>query len=96
MNRDKTKFQYTKQEIPDNLKYHSDDSDSSEFSQIRKSKKLNNNNQILLLAVIVSFLFVLSTGISYGHSRFGIEFFSLILLLKLLSLFDFRLTSSHF
>ena len=38
MNRDKLKFQYTKQDIPDNLKYHSDDSDSSEVSGLRKSK----------------------------------------------------------
>ena len=38
MNRDKLKFQYTKQDIPDNLKYHSDDSDSSDISGLRKSK----------------------------------------------------------
>ena len=38
MNRDKLKFQYTKQDIPDNLKYHSDDSDSSDNSRLRKSK----------------------------------------------------------
>ena len=38
INRDKLKFQYNKQDIPDNLKYHSDDSDSSEISGLRKSK----------------------------------------------------------
>ena len=45
MVREKGKYEYNKQEIPENLKYHSD-SDSSEISEIRKSKKLllNNNN----------------------------------------------------
>ena len=46
MNRDKLKFQYTKQDIPDSLKYHSDDSDSSEVSGLRKSKILKKNNII--------------------------------------------------
>ena len=46
MNRDKLKFQYTKQDIPDNLKYHSDDSDSSEVSGLRKSKISKKNNQL--------------------------------------------------
>ena len=32
MKRDKLKFQYMKQDIPDSLKYHSDDSDSSDPS----------------------------------------------------------------
>ena len=52
LNRDKLKFQYSKQEIPDNLKYNSDDSESSDISGLRKSRKsrksdknsdLNNN-----------------------------------------------------
>jgi len=38
MNRDKLKFQYTKQDIPDNLKYNSDESESSEISGLKKSK----------------------------------------------------------
>ena len=42
MNRDKVNYQYIKQDIPDSLKYNSDDSDSSEFSQLRKSKNKNN------------------------------------------------------
>ena len=42
MNRDKAKYQYIKQDIPDSLKYNSDDSDSSEFSQLRKSKNKKN------------------------------------------------------
>ena len=46
MNRDKLKFQYTKQEIPDNLKYHSDDSESSDISGLRKSKISKKNNSI--------------------------------------------------
>ena len=46
LNRDKLKFQYTKQEIPDNLKYHSDDSDSSEVSGLRKSKISKKNNEL--------------------------------------------------
>ena len=44
MNRDKLKFQYTKQDIPDNLKYHSDESESSDISGLRKSKKSKNDN----------------------------------------------------
>ena len=45
MSREKGKYEYNKQEIPENLKYHSD-SDSSELSELRNSKKLklNNNN----------------------------------------------------
>ena len=39
MNRDKVKFQYAKQDIPDNLKYHSDESEMSENDELRKSKK---------------------------------------------------------
>ena len=57
MVREKGKYEYNKQEIPENLKYHSDDSDSSEISELRKSKKfknsinrintnINNDNQI--------------------------------------------------
>ena len=47
MNRDKLKFQYMKHDIPDNLKYHSDDSDSSDVSGLKKSKILKKNNLIL-------------------------------------------------
>ena len=47
MNRDKLKFQYMKHDIPDNLKYHSDDSDSSDVSGLRKSKILKKNNIII-------------------------------------------------
>ena len=46
MKRDKLKFQYMKQDIPDSLKYHSDDSDSSDPSGLRKSKILKKNNMI--------------------------------------------------
>ena len=45
MNRDKLKFQYTKQDIPDNLKYHSDESESSDISGLRKSKKSKNGSR---------------------------------------------------
>ena len=38
MNRDKVKFQYAKQDIPDNLKYNSDESENSENDELRKSK----------------------------------------------------------
>ena len=44
LNRDKNKFHYTKQELPENLKYHSDDSDSSESPGLRKSKLLKKEN----------------------------------------------------
>ena len=43
LNREKIKFQYTKQEIPDYLKYHSDDSDTSENIELRKNE--NNNKK---------------------------------------------------
>ena len=46
MNRDKLKFQYNKQDIPDNLKYHSDDSESSEISGLRKSKISKKNYEL--------------------------------------------------
>lgn len=42
------------------------------------------DNLIWVVAVGVSFLFVLSTGHHADHSRFGIELFSLILILRLL------------
>ena len=35
--REKGKYEYNKQEIPENLKYHSDESDSSEVSGMKKS-----------------------------------------------------------
>ena len=38
LNREKIQFQYTKQEIPDYLKYHSDDSDDSENVEFRKKE----------------------------------------------------------
>ena len=51
--REKGKYEYNKQEIPENLKYHSDESDSSEMSGMKKSilskkadNSLNNNNDI--------------------------------------------------
>ena len=48
--REKGKYEYNKQEIPEHLKYHSD-SDSSEFSKNKKSEKIinlkeNQNNNI--------------------------------------------------
>ena len=48
LNREKTKLKYTKQEIPDYLKYHSDESDSFESSGLRKSKLLKKENNINL------------------------------------------------
>ena len=44
LNRDKMKFQYTKQELPENLKYHSDDSDASDSPGLLKSKLLKKEN----------------------------------------------------
>ena len=45
--REKMKYEYNKQEIPENLKYHSD-SDSSEMSELKNNtnQKENNNNNI--------------------------------------------------
>ena len=47
-----------------------------------------SDNLIWVVAVGVSFLFVLSTGHHADHSRFGIELFSLILILRLLDHFS--------
>ncbi len=51
-------------------------------------KKINwqffHDNLLWIVAIIVSFIFVLLTGHTAPHSRFGIELFSLILLLQLL------------
>ena len=41
--REKVKYEYNKQEIPENLKYHSD-SDSSELSELKNNKKSTENN----------------------------------------------------
>lgn len=38
--------------------------------------------QVLILATLMSILFILFTGFYYSHSRFGIELFSLLLLLR--------------
>ena len=50
--REKGKYEYNKQEIPENLKYHSDESDSSEVSGMKKSiisrktdKNIGDNDQ---------------------------------------------------
>lgn len=54
-------------------------------------KKINRQffveNILWFMAIIVSFLFVLMTGHTAAHSRFGIEFFSLIVILRLCSQF---------
>ena len=47
MNRDKVKFQYEKQDIPDNLKYHSDESETSENEELRKSKPSRKKTPII-------------------------------------------------
>ena len=47
MNRDKVKFQYEKQDIPDNLKYHSDESENSENEELRKSKPSRKKTPII-------------------------------------------------
>ena len=47
MNRDKVKFQYAKQDIPDNLKYHSDESELSDNDELRKSKSSKKKTTII-------------------------------------------------
>ena len=37
--REKGKYEYNKQEIPDNLKYHSDESESSHMSNVKRPKR---------------------------------------------------------
>ena len=52
LNREKIQFQYTKQEIPDYLKYHSDDSDDSENIELRKKENNNNKKESNLISNI--------------------------------------------
>ena len=40
--------------------------------------------QVFILATLISFAFILFTGFFYSHSRYGIEMFSLILILRLI------------
>jgi len=47
-------------------------------------KRWIKDEQVLIIATIVSFVFILFTGYYYSHSRFGIELFSLVLLLRLI------------
>lgn len=47
-------------------------------------KRFFSDNLLWIVAIGVSFVFVLLTGHQADHSRFGIELFSLILILKLL------------
>lgn len=49
-----------------------------------KAKVFIKDNQVLLIAVVISFFFVLFTRHDTNHSRFGIELFSLILISKLI------------
>lgn len=48
------------------------------------SKNFFSDNLLWIVAIVVSFAFVLLTGHQADHSRFGIELFSLILILKML------------
>ena len=45
MNRDKVNFQYPNQDIPESLKYNSDDSESDDISGLRKSNNSKNSNK---------------------------------------------------
>jgi len=45
-------------------------------------KQWIKKEQILVIATLVSLFFILATGFYLAHSRFGIEFFSLLLLLR--------------
>ncbi|MBQ6079378.1 MAG: hypothetical protein IJK93_03775 [Muribaculaceae bacterium] len=47
-----------------------------------KFKQWVKKEQVLVTAVLVSLVFILLTGYYLAHSRFGIEFFSLLLLLR--------------
>lgn len=38
--------------------------------------------QVLIIATVVTFVFLLLTGVNFSHSRFGLELFSLLLLLR--------------
>ena len=40
--------------------------------------------QLLILATLLTFIFILFTGFYYSHSRFGIELFSLLLILRMI------------
>ena len=45
MNRDKVNFQFPSQDIPESLKYNSDDSESDDISGLRKSNNSKNSNK---------------------------------------------------
>ena len=45
MNRDKVNFQYPNQDIPESLKYNSDDSESDDLTGLRKSINSKNSNK---------------------------------------------------
>lgn len=51
-------------------------------------KQFINDNIIWITTIFITFVFVLFTKHSSGHSRFGFEFFSLLLTVKLLSKFN--------
>lgn len=51
---------------------------------LRSFKAWVKREQLLLLAVLISLAFILFTGFIYSHSRFGIELFSLLLILRMI------------
>lgn len=51
-------------------------------------KQFISDNIVLISAIIITFIFILFTRHNSGHSRFGFELFSLLLIVKLLSNFN--------
>ena len=64
------------------------DSNDSTYKRKIQFKQFINDNIIWITTIFVTFIFVLFTKHSSGHSRFGFEFFSLLLTIKLLSNFN--------
>ena len=53
------------------------------FKQTRFAEWVKRE-QILVMAVVISFVFIIFTGFYLQHSRFGIELFSLLLILRMI------------
>lgn len=67
------------------------------FTQKLSVKLFIKDNIIYFIAWIVSFLFIIATKHTTAHSRFSIEFYALILSLKLINKYNYRhLFNLHF
>lgn len=49
-----------------------------------KFKEWVRKEQVFIMATLISFAFIIFTGFFYSHSRYGIEMFSLVLILRMI------------